>query len=206
MTLNWSIVFVESIFIYLSIYPICLAVKYNYLLEPLSAASPKLFVHREVVSSSSMTWFFTSSALITSRMSFLKLLSFEDLFSRNYGNKNGFRWNYNHQCFVLPFYYMKTFLEMRILKSSLRLISTHLLVHFILYWTLSYGWVVINLFDSTNIILSIVHNTCNTEKMVSEESSSWNKSDQQSSLLSRFLYLSFFAEQPMLFLNSPSVS
>ena len=191
---------------YLSIYPICLAVKYNYLLEPLSAGSPKLFVHREVVSSSSMTCFFTSSALITSRMSFLKLLSFEDLFSRNYGNKNGFRWNYNHQCFVLSFYYMKTFLEMLILKSSLRLISTHLLVHFILYWTLSYGWVVINLFDSTNIILSIVHNTCNTEKMVSEESSSWNKSDQQSNLLSRFLYLSFFVEQPMLFLNSPSVS
>ena len=205
MTLNWPIVFVESIFIYLSIYPICLAVKYNYLLEPLSAASPKLFVHREVVSSSPMTCFFTSSALITSRMSFLKLLSFEDLFSRNYGNKNGFRWNYNHQCFVLPFYYMKTFLEMRILKSSLRLISTHLLVHFILYWTLSYGWVVINLFDS-NIISSIAHNTCDTEKMVSEESSSWNKSDQQSNLLSRFLYLSFFVEQPMLFLNSPSVS
>ena len=194
------------LFIYLSIHPICLAVKYNYLLEPLSAASPKLFVHREVVSSSSMTWFFTSSALITSRMSFLKLLSFEDLFSRNYGNKNGFRWNYNHQCFVLSFYYMKTFLEMLILKSSLRPISTHLLVCFILYWTLSYGWVVINLFDSTNIILSIVHNTCNTEKMVSEESSSWNKSDQQSNLLSRFLYLSFFVEQPMLFLNSPSVS
>ena len=86
------------------------------------------------------------------------------------------------------------------LVAILRLVSTHLVVQFILYWTLSHRWVMLNLFD---VKYNIINNTYLWHKKWSTlrnvayyllwESSSWNWSLKKAVAETSFLFFIYMS-------------